>query len=122
VNSFKTAGERYNNIADGNKILEIADDKLAAVKLEDAAAIAQASSTTPLLKEIAEAAGGQKGPGNLMKICGNQSDRMRAATATFLGTKQDQEKDFAVLLSEWARALFVGRTISAFFEVAGSQR
>src|SRR6266446_9038587 len=36
ASSFKSASEQYNNIASANKISEIGDNKLAAVKPEDA--------------------------------------------------------------------------------------
>ena len=45
--------------------------------------------------------------------------RMAAATATFLGTRWDQERYFATLLTAWVRALYVGRAVSAFFAAAG---
>jgi hypothetical protein len=117
VKSFSSASGAYKSIA--GKMSKSDNEKLAAVKVEIAAAIARASPSAPLFSETARIAQSQDGAINLMMHCGNESERMRAATAGFLETKQDQEKVFAVLLSEWNRTLFIGRTVSAFFAAAG---
>jgi hypothetical protein len=120
VESFGRAKALYQTVAE--KMGEISDDKLMLVNVNVAAGIAETSQTVPLFSEIAKTAQGPKAPANLIILCSVEADRMKAAVATFLGTQRDQERYFATLLSAWGRALYVGRTVSAFFAAAGGER
>lgn len=120
TNAFSEAGSRYKSIAD--KMTEISDDKFKAVNVEVVAKIAQTSPSVPQFSEIAKSAEGAKAPTNLMLLCSTEAERMRAATASFLDTQQDQERVYAALLTALGRALYAGRTVSAFFAAAGGEK
>jgi hypothetical protein len=119
VKSFSSASGLYKSVA--GKMSQIADDKLASVNVEIAAAIAQTSPSVALFSKIAQTAQGKNAPTNLIVICGDESEQMSSSTAQFLEIKKDQEKHYAALLSTWTRVLFIGRTVSAFFAAAGGQ-
>lgn len=116
--AFSSARDLYRSV----KMPETVDKKLATVKLETAAAIAQTSPSAPLFLDIATKARGLNASVALMTTCSEESDRMRGATAEFLEAEHDQEKHTAALLATWARVLFTGRTVSAFFAAAGGEK
>jgi hypothetical protein len=120
VESFGRAKVLYQTVAE--KMGEISDEKLMLVNVNVVAEIAATPQTAPLFSEITKTAQAPKAPANLITLCSMEADRMKAAVATFLGTQRDQERYFATLLSAWGRALYVGRTVSAFFAAAGGER
>jgi hypothetical protein len=116
--AFNAARELYQSV----KMTEDVDKRLAAVNVEMAASIAQASPSDPVFTDIAKRTQGQNPSGTLMSICSSASERMRGAAAEFLEFKQNQEKSTAVLLDTWTRVLFTGRAVSGIFAAAGGTR
>jgi hypothetical protein len=111
--SFGSASMLYKSVS--GKVSQIDNGKLATVNVETVAAMAGTSPSTPLFVATAKIARDANASTHLMGLCGNESELMRAATAEFLKTTPDTEKQYVAILTVWSRVLFVGRTVSAFF-------